>query len=74
MKSKTKKVVENISDDSCDSNNSDTKFEIVVDSCKADKKPNKPTKLIKSENKVTTNTVKEIPVGGNEFKKITKKS
>ena len=76
---KSKKVVENISDVSRESsssdNESDAKFEIVVDSCEEDKKPTKPTKPIENKKKVTTkDTPKKTLVEGNDFKKLQRKA
>ena len=72
---KSKKVVENISDvSSCNSSGdeSDAKFEIVVDDYKEDKKPTKP---IKNKTKVTTkDTPKKTLVEGNDFKKLQRKA
>ena len=82
MKSKTKKVVENISDDSCVSsssdNESDSNFVIEVDSYKSDKKQTKPIKK-RMEKKVTTkdtnkDSVKKTIVEGEEFKKLQRKA
>ena len=75
MKSKTKKVVENISDVICESssdNESDDKFEIEVDDYKEDKKPAKP---IKNKKKVTIkDTPKKTLVEGDDFKKLQRKA
>ena len=80
---KSKKVVENISDvNSCNSsdNESDAKFEIVVDSYKEDKKPTKPTKPTKpikpiknKEKVITKDTPKKTLVEGDDFKKLQRK-
>ena len=73
---KSKKVVENISDVSCESsssdNESDAKFEIEVDDYKEDKKPTKP---IKNKKKVTTKDApKKTLVEGDDFKKLQRKA
>ena len=82
MKSKTKRVVENISDDSCVSSSSDNEshsnFVIEVDSYKSDKKQTKPIKK-RIEKKVTTkdtnkDSVKKTIVEGEEFKKLQRKA
>ena len=56
-------------------NESDEKFEIVLDDYKEDENPIKPTKPIKNKNKITIkDTPKKTFVEGNDFKKLQRKA
>ena len=72
---KSKKVVENISDVSS-GDESDSKFEIVVDDYKEDKKTFKPKKTVKKVTSKDDNkdTPKKTLVEGNVFKKLQRKA